>query len=289
MSSIVVPMKNFCLDLHLKSILVSTERCIMTAPLSSGTLSINQTSRIGVLATMVDVAASDPVLAAWNPDWTATQDLSVHTMSPLVEGPIVVDAYLTRLGKRATFVSADIYDGHGLEDIVALQAAIDNKSTATPLTPAAKSLITFVRIPRSGASGVDTYNPNDWIGELKTRTSGIDNLDSLNSRLGIEMIDANLGIVEIANTPYVSNSIGTINGGVQAITMESAAEAMRPGMLAVDMQIHFMSQLKTGPARTRCTLIRETSDYSVIKVDLIDAGNQGKLLSTASITLNILD
>lgn len=281
-----VPAKNFCFDLHLNSVLITPHRCIMTAPITDETCTTQITARIGVLATMLDVAASDPVLAAWSPDWTATQDLSIHSVSPIKNGPIVVDARTARLGSKTIFVRADIYEGRGLSDISDLCAAIDKGGeTNSGLTLAAKGLITFIRLPRTGAKGVDTYNPNEWVGELKTRSSHIHNPEMLNDRLGVKLIDPQSGVVEIANSPYVANSIGTINGGVQAITMETAAESMFPGMVATDIQIHYMSQLKVGPARTRCSVIREASDHCIVQVDLIDHGSEDKLLSTATFTL----
>ena len=57
-------------------------------------------------------------------------------------------------------------------------------------------------------------------------------------------------MVELERTPYVANNLGTINGGAQAVLIEAAAEAMRPGLVAADMAIHYLSQVRTGPART---------------------------------------
>jgi len=73
---------------------------------------------------------------------------------------VVVDTWLVRLGKKAIIVAANIYDGHGIDDFGELQAKIDGGTGATRgPTLAAKSLEPFARIPRSAASGVDTYNP----------------------------------------------------------------------------------------------------------------------------------
>ncbi|HVL01841.1 MAG TPA: acyl-CoA thioesterase domain-containing protein [Dongiaceae bacterium] len=262
----------------------------MLAPLTDEIRSNAQTCRVGMLATMVDVAGSDPVLAAWNPDWTATQDLSVYAAGSLTEGPIVVDARLLRRGKKIIFVEVDIYDGHGVTDIDELKTHIDGASAGNPgrLTLAAKSLVTFTRIPRTGATGVDTYDPNKWVGSIRKRSADQHNTDLLNDRIGLKVCDRGAGVVEVANSPYVSNSIGTINGGVQAFTLEAAAEIMRPGMTATDIQIHFLSQLKVGPSRTRGTVIRDARGHSVVQVQLLDAGADDKLIATATVTLQRL-
>lgn len=289
MSEFDVIRKNFCTDLNLISKLVDAERCLMLAPLTASIRTRAGTCSLGVVATMVDVAGSDPVLAAWSPDWTATQDLSVHEVAPLTDGPVVVDTRILRRGKKVIFVAADIYDGCGVEDLDALKTSIDGGiADAEAPTLCARSLVTFIRIPRSGATGVDAYDPNHWVGTLRKRMSDSDNNVPLNDRVGVTMVNAAAGILEVANTPYVSNSIGTINGGVQAIAVAAAAEAMRSGMIATDMQIHFLSQLKVGPARTSGTLIRDASDHSVVMIQLLDAGAENRLLATATITMRPL-
>ncbi|MCG8312648.1 MAG: hypothetical protein MI976_05480 [Pseudomonadales bacterium] len=284
-------LKHFIFDLHLLSKLTRKDRCIMTAPLSrqvlsQGTHTQQSSCRLGVMATMVDVAGSDPVLATWNPDWAATQDLSIHSTQPLNEGPIVVDARLLREGKKINFISAAIYDGQGMTDLDELQAAIDApiKSRKTPVL-AAQSLTTFTRIPRTAATGVDSYDPNQWIGKVRTRDSGEINQQSLDERIGLQLLDSEAGITELSNNPYIANSIGTINGGVQATMLEAAAIAMRPHLRVADTQIHFLSQLKVGPARTQGTLIRDAQDHSVVLIQLMDTGADNKLLATATFTL----
>lgn len=258
----------------------------MLAPLTDEIRSQDRSCRLGVLVTMVDVAGSDPVLAAWSPDWTATQDLSVHSVAALVEGPALIDARLLRRGKKVIFVASNIYDAHGITDIDELREKIDGGAgDKSGLTLVAKSLVTFTRIPRTGASGVDAYDPNKWIGTVRNRTSDQHNEDALDDRIGLKVCDAGAGIVEVAYSSYVGNSIGTISGGVQAITMEAAAKAMRPGMTAADIQIHFLSQLKVGPSRTRGTVIRDARDHSVVLIELLDAGAGDKLLATATLTL----
>jgi acyl-coenzyme A thioesterase PaaI-like protein len=104
-------------------------------------------------------------------------------------------------------------------------------------------------------------------------------------RMGLRVLDAAGGRVELDRTPYVANSIGTINGGAQAVMIETAAEAMRPGLAASDMQLHFLSQVKAGPAQSRGRVVREAGDHSVVDIDLVDAGNGDQLLTMATVTL----
>jgi len=83
----------------------------------------------------------------------------------------------------------------------------------------------------------------------------------------------------------MSNSIGTIFGGAQAALLQFAAEAMRPGMEASDLQLHYLSQVKVGPARTLGSVSRDAADHSVVTVELRDAGNNNQLLALASVVL----
>jgi acyl-coenzyme A thioesterase PaaI-like protein len=237
---------------------------------------------------MVDVAGSDPALAACRPDWTATQDLSLHATGWLTEGPVVIDARLVRVGKKIIVVAAEIYDGCGIEDFEALQAKIDNPvgsggKSAPKL--AAKSLMTFFRLPGGAASGVDHYNPSNWVGQIRKRSVSQPAEGNINDWIGLHVIDAPNGVIELACTPYIANSIGTINGGVQSVMIEAAAEAMRPELVATDIQLHFLSQLKVGPTRTLSQVSRDAPDHSVVTVELVDVGANNQLLTLATVTL----
>jgi acyl-coenzyme A thioesterase PaaI-like protein len=240
-----------------------------------------------MLITMVDLGGSDPAMVACRPDWTATQDVSVHAAGPLTEGPIVVDAHLVRVGKKVIVVSARAYDGHGEDDLDALVRGIDEPDPPTSVRPtlAASGLITFARIPGSAAPGMDGYDPSAWIGQVRPKAFTAPAAGTMYARLGAEVVDAATGQLQLACSPYVANSIGTINGGVLAVLVEVAAEALCPGRAATDMQIHFLSQLKVGPARTRGHVLREQSGHAVATVEIVDAGNDDRLLALATVTL----
>ena len=98
-------------------------------------------------------------------------------------------------------------------------------------------------------------------------------------------MDAPAGVAELDRTPYVANSVGTINGGAQAVLIEVAAESVHPGFVATDMQLHYLSQVRVGPARTVTTVLRTAPDHAVVSVDLVDAGHDDQLLALATVTL----
>jgi acyl-coenzyme A thioesterase PaaI-like protein len=266
---------------------VTSERCLLQAPLTGAVSSPAGSASVGMLGTLVDLGASDPALAACRPDWTATQNLSIHATGWLTDGPVVVDTRRLRLGRKSIIVTADVYDGHGMDDLDELEVAIDKVRTSETDGPtlAARSLVTFARVPGTAARGVDDYNPAECVGQIRTRRPDRPAEGTMYERMALRVVDAAGGVLELERTPYVTNSIGTINGGAQAVLTEAAAEAMRPALVATDMQIHYLSQVKSGPARTVGTVSRDGADHSVVTVDLVDAGHRDQLLAVATVTL----
>lgn len=269
------------------SVLVAPTRCFLRAPLKDNVRSRAGFASVGTLATLIDIAASDPALAGCRPDWVATQDLSVFGAAQVTEGPIVIDCQLVRVGKKVIIVSARVYDGHGLEDFGALAAAIDTPAADRdgPVTLAAAGLVTFARLPRTAAISAADYDPSSWIGQIRHRPVPVPPRGSVYDRLNLGLVDAATGQLDLARTSYVANSIGTINGGAQAMLIETAAQTMRPELTATDLQIHYLSQVTAGPARSIGTVIRDAADHSVVNVRLVDAGNDDRSLALATVTL----
>ena len=272
---------SFIAELDVATMLSTPTRCIATAPLGEGARSPSGVVSMATVATVLDVAASHPALIAVAPDWTATLDLSVHGGAWLTDGPLVVDSHLVRAGSRFVVVRADVYDGRGRDDIRSLPAAIDAGGLDTI---AGRCLITFARLPRTAASDVDDYDPGRWIGDVRRSPPAEAASGTALERTGIRTIDAASGTLELDRTPHVTNSIGTINGGAQAILVEAAAEATRPGLVTADLKMSFLAQVRSGPARTSCTVVRDQADHAVIDVEVRDAGAD-LLLTLATVTL----
>lgn len=268
-------------ELDVATLLVTPTRCIAAAPLGDGARSPSGVASVAVVATMLDVASSHPALIAVAPDWTATLDLSVHGGAWLTEGPIVVDNHLVRAGSRFVVVRADVYDGGGVDDIRALAPAIDGGDLHTL---AGRSMITFARLPRTSASDVDDYDPSRWVGDVRRHPPEGQAVGTILERMGVRTVDAAPGTLELDRTPYVANSIGTINGGAQAILVEAAAEATCPGLAAADLEMRFLAQVRVGPARTSSTVLRQDGDHAVVDVEVRDAGAD-LLLTHATVTL----
>lgn len=278
--------QTFGSDFGLVSLQPTRERSLMRGEFTDKMRSHGGTASLGLLVTLVDYVTSDPALAVSAPDWTATQNLSLHAVGWIREGPILVDSNLVRVGKKTVVVSADVYDGRGLTDLGAFAETIANGPGASRNGPvlAGRGLVTFARLPRSAAAGADDYTPDQWIGEIRERN--VEPVEGdIYSRLGMRVIDAGTGTLELDLSSFVVNAIGTIQGGAQALLVEAAAHAMRPELVASDMQVHYLSQVRAGPARSYGEVVRDASDHTVLNIRLVDAGDSDRLLTLTTVTL----
>ena len=253
----------------------------MAAPLTDGYRNEGGTAALGFLAALVDIACAPVALIAGAPDWTATQDMSLHAAGWLTEGPVVVDSHLERVGKNTVIVSVDVYDGCGVTDLDELLAVIDGGSAQL----AARGLLTFARIPRAASASAGVFDPEALIGQKRAMAPEAPVEGSMLDRIGLDVLDAAGGVVEIAHSEYVRNSFGTINGGVLGAVFQAAGEAARPGQVATDLQIHYLSQVKVGPARTSGSVSRDVGGHSIVSLRAVDAGNDDQLLDLATVTL----
>ena len=278
---------NFIADFGWSSLQLTLSRSLLCMDLTDKLRSSGGSASLGLLMFAVDLATSDPALVASTPDWTATQDISIHAADWWTVGPVVIDANLVRAGKKVVVVSAEVYDGRGMTDPHQLAAAIDAKpadDATTGPTLAARALVTFARIPRSAANGADEHTPEKWVGQTRYQPSTPVE-GTVFSRLGMRVIDASNGVIELDRTPFVVNGIGTIMGGALALLVESAAHAMRPQLVATDMQVHFLSQVSQGPARSFATVLRDSVAHTVLNIRLVDAGARDRVLALTTVTL----
>ena len=275
------PERHFLRDLDSSSWQLSAERVLMTAPLTDGYRNAAGAASLGFLASLVDIAAAPVVLIAGTPDWTATQDMSLHAAGWLLQGPAVVDATLVRAGKNTVIVAVDVYDGGGVTDLGEQLDAIE----AGSFELTGKGLLTFARIPRAASASAGVFDPAAMIGQKRGMPPEEPVLGTMFERMGLRVVDAEGAVAEIGHSEYVRNSFGTINGGALGAVFQAAAEAAKPGLVATDLQIHYLAQVKVGPARTSGTVSRDVAGHSIVSLQAVDAGADDQLLDLATITL----
>jgi len=255
---------HFLRDVASTRLLVAADRSVLLAA---------SVPTVAYVATLLDIVASDPALGA-TPDWMATRDLSVHLAAPVSGGPVVVDARVVRVGSTGVVIEGALYDGTGVTEP---SAVVDH------LPVIGSSLITFARITRAAAPGMDGYDPGSWIGETRTLEPDGPPPATPYERMGLEVKEP--GTLVLPLTPYVVNAIRTITGGAQAALAEVAAESLLPGLVATDVQLHFLAQLRSDHLVSVSRVVRSTQDHGVVTVQLLDGGDPNRVAALATVTL----
>jgi acyl-coenzyme A thioesterase PaaI-like protein len=152
--------------------------------------------------------------------------------------------------------------------------------------------MTFARIPRSATAATIRPSGDGAGGDTGRRTGagerstlarpGSQLTEPLLDRIGLRVLDAGEGRLELARTDYVANSFGTINGGVVGMAVQGAAEAVCAAtgarLVATDVQLHYLAQMKEGPLRTHTRVLR-------VGGEAVDAGRDGVVIAMAAVTL----
>ncbi len=208
---------------------------------------------LGSLVPMVDMIAGSAAAVHAGGDWMATSNLWISERSPLDTdgGSIEVTNRLLRAGKRLIVVACDVFQSG---------------------QPLASATVEFARIRREATS--HEIPPAADTGEWKRFGDGprLDRL--LDDACGIEIVDAERGVARLAHHAFVSNSIGTIQGGAAALLADAGACAM-VGVDArvVDLSFRFLAQTGEGPAETRGKVLRSGDHGAVIEIEVIDAAD----------------
>jgi acyl-coenzyme A thioesterase PaaI-like protein len=266
-------------DLDITTEQTSATSARSMAPLTDAVRDASGAAGLGYLVALVDVNAAMVGLCASQPDWTATADLMLHEAAPLTHGPTILESHLTRAGSRLIVVGVDIYDGEGVTDMDDLTDPIELRRVAT-------GLVTFARVPASTSAASATWDPLSTIGVRRhMEVAGELAREPLLERIGMTVVDARAGVVELPNSPYVHNSRGRINGGVLGMVFQGAAEAAAPGYVGSDLHIHYLASARVGPIRTETHVVREVDDHVVCRVVAVDAGADDLVVAQATVTL----
>jgi acyl-coenzyme A thioesterase PaaI-like protein len=219
--------------------------------------------RLGVLATLADVAGGGAALEAVNPDWIATSDLTVHRLGGPGRGALEARARVSRAGRGSVLLEVDVRDDEG---------------------PIALATMGFTRLRARGGFQQHAGRPADRFA-FALPDSGLDRpfLDAI----GATTRDAAAGVVELAVTPYVGNSLGALQGGAATVLLDRAAElaggtALGAAAVVMDLSVHFVALGRVGPMRTQASLLRRREDAALLRVALVDDGAEGRLGALAT-------
>lgn len=210
--------------------------------------------RASVLAYVVDAIAGLNVDG--DPDsWSFTTDLSIRTRP--VAAPEFVSAHHTvlREGKRSITCEVEMTDADG--------------------APIAAGSIGFARVPRK-----DT-DPPKFVVTPEMAPGLFEHLPFLTSPLrdaaDVVAIDAAAGVVQMDVRPDVQNPAGTLQGGMVALLVESAAEelvaaAAGVDVVVTDLDIRFLAAARVGPVRSEARMLGPTP-HDGVEVRVRDLSN----------------
>jgi len=219
---------------------------------------------IGALAVLLDVSGAATAIGAVAPDWIATVDLTYHGR-PVPLGPVLIDVAPVRIGRNLVVMGASVEAGATDPD---------------PHRRRGRGLVTFARIPGSATELTVDDTPTDPVPLLAAEPLD----EPIEDRLLVRIVDAGAGVLEMPHHDYARNSFGTINGGVVGLLCEAAARHCAAALLDATVQthgieIHFLEQTRSGPARTSTEIVRADDHGATIRVELNDVGAGGALLA----------
>lgn len=219
--------------------------------------------RVSAVVFLVDAVAG--LAVDTDPDsWCFTADLSVRMPAMQAPDRVLARAEILRMGGRSASASVPL----SLEDGADLGLG----------------LLTFARVPRRDG---DPEKHDIDVAQLAALWAAVPPLDvPLRDAAGIEVLDAERGVVSMPLRPDLLNPAGALQGAMVALVAEAAAEELASAaagraQIVTDIDVRYLTQARTGPVQSRARFIGPPHDGS-IAIDLLDAGLDGKLLTTVT-------
>lgn len=261
------PDRHVSRDLGVNYRLTSRTSSEVRLPVTEHLLHDDRSVRSDVLLTVFDEAAGFLAIFSVLPDWLATADMTIGVDPRPVGDEVVFETRILKAGKRLVVVEAE--------------ASISGERTAWAATA-------FSRVPRS-ARNADFEIPEpdpDTVHHMAVAGSGLDR--SYPDALGIRTLDATHGVVELEGDDYTRNSAGLLHGGVGGTICLAAVEALASSAggrwRTIDAHFHYLSPGRVGPFRTSAHTLARHAERSVSRVELVDAGDDDRVMTVATIT-----
>ncbi len=265
-------------DLHILLKPQGNQEATIRAPVIQEMCTDQGTLSVGVMAALIDFLGGWLAINTIYPDWIATASMCLHTTARIGSGTIVGVGSVIRAGHTNVVIEV----GLGEETVASSQ----------PTASLGSAIMTFSRLPRKH----DT--PEMENGAEKSmqpvsftpRESGLS--QPFIEKAGIRFPDEGAGVVEVSMSPYLRNSFGSLHGGITAILTDlagqgAARKATGKKMITSDLDIHYLSQGKTGPFQTRTNVLRQTDSNVLTRVELIDQGADHRLLAVVMNTATL--
>jgi acyl-coenzyme A thioesterase PaaI-like protein len=128
-------------------------------------------------------------------------------------------------------------------------------------------------------------HPNPDIDEASRRWGRYKPLEApLLETVGVRLLDAASGKVEVALRDELRNPAGALQGAMVAVIGEAATEAMlghrgAHRSVVTDIDIRYLAMGRVGPIHSHARLLGD-SPYDPIAVELYDRGREDRIIST---------
>ncbi len=236
----------------------------------------------GLHVVAMDAVAGRVAVRATLPEMIATSHISVQTNAPVRAEALYGESTLLRRGRSSVAVSVTLYE-HAL-------------------APGGAELAAGGRGPELGR-GIATFNmiggsfAPEAAEALDNHERSAENIGKgfpapFFESIGLREVDAGAGVFEVSLSPYITNHVGALQGGIFGALIEAAAEGAAAGVVGapvvvLDFAVPYLAMGKHGPFRSEARVVRATREHALVEIDLIDSG-QGDRLMTRSTALAVL-
>lgn len=217
------------------------------------------TIRAGALLTMADTVGGMCAGLAALPGWVVSTNLMLRTVPGAHVGPLTLDSRVLRAGRKAIVTQVEIRDAGDGDACVA-----DGVLTSAVLEPEG--------------------GPPDFPRPMQLVPPVSD--EPILPLLEFFSVGSHPDGVALPITDRVRNPWGILHGGATAVLVDAAGtHAIGEGSITADVALHFMRPGRVGPAVARPTVVGERADGHVVRVEVVDAGADDRVMAVAVTTV----
>jgi uncharacterized protein (TIGR00369 family) len=215
--------------------------------------------RAGALLTMADTIGGMCAGLTALPGWVVSTNLMLRTVPGAHVGPLALDATVLRAGRKAIVTQVEIRDaGDGGAPVA------DGVLTSSVLDPEG--------------------GPPDFPRPMRLVPPESD--EPILPLLEFFSVGAHADGVALPITDRVRNPWGILHGGATAVLVDAAGtHAVGEGSVTADVTLHFMRPGRVGPAVARPTVVGVRPDGHVVRIEVVDAGADDRLMAVAVSTV----
>jgi uncharacterized protein (TIGR00369 family) len=215
--------------------------------------------RAGALLTMADTIGGMCAGLTALPGWVVSTNLMLRTVPGAHVGPLALESTVLRAGRKAIVTQVEIRDS-GAGDV-----------------PVADGVLTSAVLEPEGG-------PPDFPRPMQLVPPVSD--EPILPLLEFFSVGAHAQGVALPITDRVRNPWGILHGGATAVLVDAAGtHAIGEGAVTADVALHFMRPGRVGPAVARPTVVGERADGHVVRIEVVDAGADDRLMAVAVTTV----